>query len=172
MFELSGQKVFGTKSTATNIHSHYVGAGSAGWTDYRYSGRLMFDDPNGGIGVTLFSDYPNSDAYLRLRRYGNAPTFHIAPHPHSSGMSGGNLDTGVLPQPNVWYRFLVEAENTGSQTEVRVKVWEDGTAEPADWQAEAYDDSPTRLTLGTIGVWSYSYGSKYWDDLVVEPLTP
>jgi hypothetical protein len=36
---------------------------------------------------------------------------------------------------------------------------------------EAYDDTVTRLSAGTIGLWSYHKGSKYWDDLLVEPVT-
>ena len=51
-------------------------------------------------------------------------------------------------------------------------MWADGSPEPAEWQAEAYDASSDRLTAGTFGLWSYSRGAKYWDDLLVEPLTP
>ena len=62
---------------------------------------------------------------------------------------------------------MIEVLDTGSRTEIRAKVWEEGSAEPADWQVDAYDDSSTRLTAGTIGVWSMATGSKYWDDLTV-----
>jgi len=34
------------------------------------------------------------------------------------------------------------------------------------------DASATRLAAGRVGVWSYTSGSKYWDDLVVNPLPP
>jgi hypothetical protein len=69
VFGVSSQKAFGTLSTLTNIHSHYVGANSENWTDYEYSGRMRISSSIGGVGVTAFSDYPNSDRYYRLRRY-------------------------------------------------------------------------------------------------------
>jgi hypothetical protein len=59
-------------------------------------------------------------------------------------------------------------EDTGTRTEIRARVWEDGTTEPVGWQADCFDDSPTRLTGGTVGLWSMSTGAKYWDDLVVQ----
>ena len=81
VFDVGGEKAFGTTSTATNIHSHYVGAGSAGFADYQYSGRMMMASSYSGIGITFFSDYPITDTYYRLRSNNNS-NFHIAPHPH------------------------------------------------------------------------------------------
>ena len=69
-------------------------------------------------------------------------------------------------------RYRVRIEDTGAQTRIRAKVWEDGTGEPAGWQADAVDESATRLTGGSVGLWSFYSGSKRWDDLAVEPLTP
>jgi hypothetical protein len=63
-------------------------------------------------------------------------------------------------------------EDTGTQTEVRAKVWAEGSSEPAEWQADAFDDSASRLTAGTFGLWSYLTGEKYWDDLQVTYLIP
>ena len=165
VFELSGEKVFGTTSTQTNIHSHYVGPGSDAFTSYKYTGRMMITAANGGIGVTFLSQYPTWDAYYRLRRHGST-SFHIAPHGTSVA---GDTDTGVVPSSNVWYRFRIEVVDTGTRTEIRARVWQDGTAEPLDWQVDAIDENPTRLTAGTIGLWSHTSGSKYWDDLAVNP---
>jgi hypothetical protein len=169
VFDLGGEKVFGTKSTKTNIHSHYSGTGIETAFGYEYTGRMMMTAAKSGIGVTFFSQYPNADAYYRLRRYNNK-SFHIAPHPDGKNISG-DTDTGLVPVPNKWYRFRVRVEDTGSRTEIKARVWADGKSEPADWQIDAWDDSGTRLTEGTFGVWSYSSGSKYWDDLAVEPMS-
>jgi hypothetical protein len=166
--DVAGNKAFGTTSTQTNIHSHYVGTGSDAWAGYRYSGRMRMTNSYGGIGVTVLSQYANSDAYYRLRRYGSG-SFHINRHPDGTPMSGGTFDTGVVPVANVWYHFVIEVEDTGTRTEVRAKVWAEGAPEPTNWQAEAYDDNSTRLTTGTVGVWSCFGGNKYWDDLTVEP---
>ncbi|MDY6839026.1 MAG: InlB B-repeat-containing protein, partial [Thermodesulfobacteriota bacterium] len=164
VFDLSGNKVFGTTSTLTNIHSHYVGAGSGAFSDYEYTGRMMIDHANGGIGVTYFSQYPSSEAYYRLRRY-RGTAFHLSWH--GSAITG-DIDTGVVPVAGTWYRFRIQVEDTGTQTDIRAKVWVDGSDEPVDWQAQGYDDSATRLTSGTIGVWSMGPGSSYLDDLKVE----
>ena len=170
IFDLGGEKAFGTTSTRTNIHSHYFGTDTVTDSGYEYTGRMMMTASTGGIGVTFFSQYPDKDAYYRLRRYSNK-SFHIAPHPDGTIISG-DTDTGVVPAPNKWYRFRVQVEDTGGRTDIRAKVWPDGTSEPVAWQVNAYDDSATRLTEGTIGVWSYSSGSKYWDDLAVGPVSP
>ena len=78
----------------------------------------------------------------------------------------GDVDTGVVPVANVWYWFKIQVEDTGSRTEIRAKVWQEGAGEPVDWQVNVFDDSTTsRFTAGRIGLWSMSSGSKYWDDL-------
>jgi uncharacterized repeat protein (TIGR02543 family) len=167
VFEVNGNNVFGTTSAQTNIHSHYMGTGSDTLSDYQYSGRMMMTDSQGGIGVTLLSQYPQQDAYYRLRRYfGNS--FHLSPHPNGKQLSGGTTDTGVVPVANVWYWFKIEVEDTGTRTEIRAKVWAEGETEPGNWQIDAYDESGTRLTAGRFGIWSFNTGSKYWDDLSVQ----
>ncbi len=129
----------------------------------------MITHANSGIGVTVFSNYPFEDAYYRLRREkGNA--FHISPH--GTSISGGTTDTGVIPEAGEWYRFRVQVVNTEIRTEIRAKVWAVGDPEPEAWQADCWDDSATRLSAGTIGVWSLGPGSSYWDDLAVEIIAP
>ena len=56
-------------------------------------------------------------------------------------------------------------EDAGAQTEIRAKVWADGADEPAEWQVQAYDANSSRLTSGTVGLWSMGAGEKYWDEL-------
>jgi hypothetical protein len=164
VFDLSGEKDFGTSSTATNIHSHYIGAGIDTLSTYEYTGRMMITASGGGIGVTFFSQYPSADEYYRLRRYGSNPSFHLSSHGTSVS---GDSDTGVVPGANVWYRFIIQVADMGIQTEVRAKVWSEGESEPADWQVNAYDDSASRFTAGTIGLWSMGSGDKHWDDIAV-----
>ena len=173
VFDVEGQKVSGTAQTATtNIHSHYIGAGSESWTNYEYTGRMRISGVRDGIGVTFFSDYPNTDSYYRLRRQGSG-AFHISPHGSGIGCSG-TTDTGVVPAANAWYLFKIQVENTSSQTEVRARVWREGSSEPASWQASC-SDTGTRRTSGTVGLWGVvsgqDSGTKHWDDLVTKSLT-
>ncbi|MCD4808552.1 MAG: hypothetical protein K8R17_01485, partial [Methanosarcinales archaeon] len=54
VFDLSGNKVFGTTSTLANIHSHYMGAGIDTLSSYEYTGRMRMTTAGSGIGVTFF----------------------------------------------------------------------------------------------------------------------
>ncbi|QZZ22722.1 hypothetical protein J5X98_10380 [Leptothermofonsia sichuanensis E412] len=168
---------FGTSSNRVNIHSHYHTPESLSWSNYLYTGRMYMSNSNGGgIGVTFYSRYPNTqvpegehDYYYRLRRNPDNPTFHISPH-RGNGNTPDNLiqgrrDSGVNPTPNTWYRFRIEVENADSRTNIRAKVWQEGTPEPIEYQIDAFDDARDRLTSGTVGLWTRSNGAKYFDDL-------
>ena len=157
---------FGTNSRNSNIHSHYNGEGAVTWTNYIYTGRMYITNSRGGIGVTFLSQYPDEDdVYYRLRRYKRKPNFYLAPHGTSVK---GDTKTDVNPQTNKWYRFRIEVEDTATRTNIRAKVWKEGDAEPEGFQIDAYDDSSSRITSGTVGVWTMSRGVKLFDDLEVE----
>jgi hypothetical protein len=139
----------------------------------RYSSKGYYGgsyDSDNEDNYTMFSA-GGIDAYYRLRRYHNT-SFHI--DPHGTSISSGTTDTGVIPDAGVWYNFKIQTEDMGSETEIKAKVWaDDGITIEPDWQVICYDDnSSTRLTAGTIGVWSYHQGSKYWDDLAVGLIVP
>jgi len=163
---IAGQVAFGTSSAESNIHSHYVGLGSEFWSNYRVTGRIRISSNGAGIGVTVLSDYPYQDAYYRIRRF-DTNDFHLDPH---GTTVEGDISSGVVPISNTWYQFIIEVEDTGGRTNIRAKVWPETDSEPSNWQIDAWDESATRLTSGTVGVWSYRSGNKYWDNLVVEAL--
>ena len=170
VLDVDGQLALGTLSVATNIHSHYLGPNSSRWSSFEFHGRMRMTETNGGVGVTFLSDYPNSSAYYRLRRgdFNGGRDFHIAIFGATS--VGGATNTGAVPLIDTWYRFRVEVTDTGSRTEIRAKVWEDGSQQPPTWQADCYVEGPERLTAGTIGLWSMGPGAKYWDDFAVSML--
>ncbi|MCA8962985.1 MAG: Ig-like domain-containing protein, partial [Planctomycetes bacterium] len=151
-----------TTSGATNIHSHFSTDQSSSWSDYTVTGRLRVEDVNGGAGITVLSDYPQSDRYYRLRRYGDGP-FTLSPH--GTSITSGTTDSGVVPTPGVWYDFEVQVVDDGSATVVRAKVWLSGTQEPSDFQIDCLDESATRLTQGTIGLWTMGPGAKKFVDV-------
>jgi len=165
IFDINGNKVLGTDSTLTNIHSHYTGSELNGLSGYELSGKMMITVQNSGIGITFFSQYPNNNVYYRLRKYVETP---FGLHPHGTSITGGIKETGVNPIPNIWCNFKINAVDTGTRTEIKAKIWQDGSAEPSAWQVDCFDDSDSRLTGGKIGVWSMLNGVKYWDDLQVK----
>jgi len=121
---------------------------------------------HGAIGVTFYSQLDHGyDRFYRLRCYRGQPSFHFSPH--GTQMSGGVTDTGVVPQPEHWYNFKIQISTLNARTEMRARVWEETANEPDGWQADAYDDSDTRLKSGTVGVWSAKKGVHQFDDLIV-----
>lgn len=167
-----GGRAMAASDGETNVHSHYLAGGAAGWSDYEYSGRMLFTRRISAMGVTFYSDYPNSDRYLRLRRTLTSSEFHVANHPSvGAPVCRGVAGTGVPTQPNVWYAFRIQSRNEPGGTRIQAKVWEDAGAEPGSWQIDCLVDDPAAPVSGTPGLWSKSGGDKYWDDLEVRPLT-
>lgn len=174
-----------------NLHSHYLGNQSHRWQNYQLTGKLMIDDARGSVGVTFYSDYPNSDSYYRLRRYirpDDASTrfFHLSPHPDLKNESPqlycqtrdgfpAQYVTTVDPKANVWYQFRITVRNHDQATEIRVRIWEEGQAEGPE--LICFDNTNKRRSGGTVGIWTlgnegrlYDYGKKYFNDFVVRPL--
>jgi hypothetical protein len=167
--QVGADLVFGTDSTATNIHSHYIYGGSGDWSNYEYTGRMRMSDASGAVGVTFYSDYPLQDAYYRVRRLDQAgfTAFHLDQHPDVSQTLIGDLDSGYVPAANQWVRFHIRVQSIGGATHIQARLWDDGATEPTGWQIDATDSGAMRLAEGAVGVWSFSSGSKYWDDLTV-----
>jgi len=150
-----------------NSYSNYFVYDHRNWKNYTYTGRMRFTETKvGAIGVTFYSRFDHGyDRFYRLRCYRGHTSFHLSPH--GTKITGGQSDTGVRPEPDVWYRFRIHIQTTEAQTQIQARVWPDSVAEPARWQAIAYDDSPTRLKEGTVGVWSAKAGKHQFDDLLV-----
>jgi outer membrane biosynthesis protein TonB len=163
----SGNHVFATSSSQTNIHSHMVAIDEQYLYEYELRGRMRAKRSRGGIGVTVYSDYPSTDTYYRLRSV-DGKTFHLAPHPHEGVSCIGVTATPVSPKRNTWSHFRLQAYAEGSATRIRAKVWRDGDAEPG-WQIDCADPAP--YTSGYPGVWSMGRGAKQWDDLELIPLS-
>jgi uncharacterized repeat protein (TIGR02543 family) len=166
---VDGQQAFGTDSELMNQHSHWTGAGSEAFADYRYGGRFQITDAEGGIGFTILSQFPNQSSYYRLRRYAGT-TLHLSPL--GTSITRGTTDTGISPLPGVWYRFQIEVEDTGTETQIRAKVWTEGSPEPELFQIDAADESLSRLQAGTFGVWTMGPGSKVVDDVTLSVPEP
>ena len=152
-------------------YTHYNGWGALNWQNYEYSGRVRFGDVNDGISLTFYSQFPaNQDRYYQLLRYSGETGFRL--HAHGTNITDGVLSVNVNAQTNTWYRFRLRVFTSSSKTRIVAKVWQDGQAEPANWQIDAYDSSAARITAGTVGVWSMGSGTRAVDDLRVLPLAP
>jgi len=126
------------------------------------------------LGVTVYSQYTSEDVYYRLGSSWQTGELGLFRHPIPSSdgtYTCGSPGTGVIPQPNIWYKFRVQVIPEAGATRLLAKVWQEGAAEPAEWQDECSDVAPSRPSSGTIGFWSAASGTKYWDDLEVIALS-
>lgn len=166
--EIGGDKFLQSSASGKNSYSHFfANKDETSWQNYVYRGRMRLTNANeGAIGVTFYSQFNEGlDKYYRLRRSAGAPNFHFSPH--GTRLAGDNLDTGISPKENMWYYFKIQIATNSAGVRMRAKVWQDGTPEPRQWQATAFDDSPSRVQSGTVGVWSAKAGEHQFDDLTV-----
>lgn len=164
----TGNHVLEAYDAGSNYHIHWTGTGYKLISAYRITGRIMMLSDTGS-GITFFSDYPDSDSYYRIRRYINSPTYHISPHGATTGPNSGTTDSGFSPSIGTWHYFKIEVEDTGSETQIRAKFWNEGNGEPGAWQINASDSTTGRYTAGTFGLWGYK-GETQYDDIVAENL--
>jgi hypothetical protein len=169
-FVVGNSNVYGTKSAMENICSLYKGRGSSHWAGYEYTGQMMLTDARGGVGIIFLAHHrQGKDCFYRLKRCGEGSTFAVGGYP--SVIKGKEeTDTEVSPEAGVWHRFRIEVQDSGGRTEIRAKVWEDSSPEPAKWQIDCFDAGSSRVTKGSVGVWACSEGEKYFDDLIVKPI--
>jgi hypothetical protein len=162
----SGNRVLSTSSSASNVHSHYLSSGADDWSNYEVRGRMRISDTRGGVGVTIYSQFPAADSYYRLRA-DNGGAFEMEPHPSGAAVPCSPATTGVVPDANTWYRFRLRATPVSGANSIQVKVWADGSSEPPAWQSTCTDSRGSRPQKGSTGVWHTSPGTSQWDDIEV-----
>ena len=103
-----------------------------------------------------------------LSPWSRSGTFSL--YADGSALTGRN-DTGVKPEPGRWYRMKVRTGVAPDQVIARAKIWPVGTPEPARWQADTVDRTPTRVVAGTVGLWASGGGSVVYRNLRVVSAT-
>lgn len=167
--DASGNRVLSTSADQSNVHSHYLSSGADQWTNYEVRGRMRSSDPTGGVGITMYSQYPTADVYYRLRAY-RGGAFEMVPHPDSAAIACVPATTGVVPAANAWYRFRFRVTPLSGANSIQAKVWADGKTEPSPWQTTCTDARSNRPRKGAMGTWHAGPGTSQWDDLQIHPL--
>ena len=146
---------------------YYPKEGEEVWKNYTISARLRIDNVNNsGAGVTFYSQLHHGlDHYYRLRWSAVEGKFRFVPH--NTAITHGQAELPVAMPADKWYRCKVQVSTEPHQTRMTGKVWPDGQAEPAEWQATAYDSSARCLGSGPVGLWSIYEGRHDFDDLLV-----
>jgi predicted MPP superfamily phosphohydrolase len=164
-----------------NYYSHYDPtpssltdvSGPLSWSGYDAVCDVRIDHRDVAAGLEVHSRYvTGEDRMLRLRR--NSPdngaggTFALVSQ--GSAFTGGSrdhLDTGVDPEPGVWYRMRLHTDVTPDAVLVKARVWPLEKPEPAAWQAVAEDRSSDRVAAGTVGLWAWGGGTVIYRNLRV-----
>ena len=140
---------------------------------------LTFPDAPTGSG--------NFFGYLLLRRQANGSYYRVGLYVTSGGKvfirgqtnAGANLfpdvDTGLSFAAGDTFLLRVQAEGA-SPTTIRARAWEQGTAEPASWQATATDTTAGLQQAGSVGIRTVNLTSTAttlrFDDLLGKELQP
>jgi len=177
--EMAGSRLYGARrgKPYRNFYSSYdpdpAGladtAGPLAWSGYEVTCDARIDGEDTGVGIDLHSRYVlGEDRMIELSRDGSrwARGGRFTIFAHGSALQGRN-NTGVLPEPNRWYRLKVRTEVERDRLLVRAKVWPADQSEPSRWQAEAEDRSPIRVTAGTVALWASGAGTVVYRNLRV-----
>jgi predicted MPP superfamily phosphohydrolase len=177
--EVDGTRLYGARRDLPyrNFYSHYDPAptaladvgGPLSWSGYEVTCEARISDEETSAGIAVHSRYvEGEDRMIELSRdeskWGHGGTLAI--FSHGSAVVGRN-DTGISPKPGIWYRLKLRTEVEPDRVVARAKVWQAGRPEPARWQAEAEDRSPTRVTAGTVALWASGGGTVTYRDLRV-----
>ena len=129
-------------------------------------GQVSVRDVDLRVALT-FPDAPTASGnffgYLLLRRQANGSNYRVGLYVTPGGKvfirgqtnAGANLfpdvDTGLSFAAGDTFLLRVQAEGA-SPTTIRARAWEQGTAEPASWQATATDTTAGLQQAGSVGI--------------------
>jgi hypothetical protein len=129
-------------------------------------GQVSVRDVDLRVALT-FPDAPTASGnffgYLLLRRQANGSYYRVGLYVTPGGKvfirgqtgAGANLfpdvDTGLSFAAGDTFLLRVQAEGA-SPTAIRARAWEQGTAEPASWQATATDTTAGLQQAGSVGI--------------------
>ncbi|HEX6202506.1 MAG TPA: hypothetical protein VF100_05840, partial [Thermoanaerobaculia bacterium] len=159
--------------------------GPLAWSGYDATVELWTSDAGTGAGLVVHSRQPlGEDRMIRLRRVaaggGHPGSFVLVAH--GTAFTAAAPDTGVVPEPERWYRLRMATRVEDGVLGVAAKAWPVDEPEPPRWQAWGEDRSPLAPTSGTVGLWAWGGGTVLYRNLAVtaadgtplhaEPLAP
>ena len=170
--QLGGNMVYAAAASSAEIYSHLDAAGAGSWSSYEFTGRLESDALAGAIGVTVLSQYPESQFFYRLSSAAGG-AFALDKRGGAAALTcAGSASTGVSAAAGQWLRFALTATRFADRNRVRATVWPDGTEQPSTPQVDCWDAASESESSGRIGLYSLGSGGNHWDDLAVFSVTP
>ncbi len=132
-------------------------------TDLDVQTRFQFNvAQNNGSWINLVGRFVANGLEYRGRVRIGASTLSAAAYRVSGGATtqvGSQVTVpGVTAAPNTWYRVRFNVSGT-NPTRLKLKVWLDGTAEPAAWNVDVTDNTAALQTAGSPGLQAFANGS-------------
>ena len=153
-------------STEVNVKVSFDRASTGGGIYFAVQGRRINSSNDYRVKVRVLSN--NTVSAQLVRTIGGVETViqNLATVPGLTYSVGDVL------------RVRLQADGVGT-TQLRAKVWKDGTVEPATWLLQASDTTASLQAPGSVGLWFYLSGTSTQvpvtmsiDDFVAGPLRP
>lgn len=145
--------------------------GASQWSDYEVTGRMATAYLETELGLLVYDHLHEGGGAIGLIYGSPGWSFDVRLLGGVGGACQGVSDTGVQPMRSDWQHFRVRTTTEGQSVRVQARLWREGEAEPATWQADCVAAAGAAPTAGTVGVWSSGFWGKYWDDIEVRPVT-
>ncbi|MFW6014096.1 MAG: hypothetical protein ACOCQG_02885, partial [Candidatus Nanoarchaeia archaeon] len=148
------------------------------WSDYEVNTRMRIIQEDGAEpahGVYLYSDYEEGNL-IRIFSDGDEGNYTLTVEGFDMV---GDLTSEVNPLESEWYELRAQVKEeyvdrewmTGYTTVVYAKIWESGTAEPEEWQIDAYTPGGIEpVENGTVGFVTEDAASDF-DFITVENIS-
>ncbi|MEA2563488.1 MAG: uncharacterized protein QOH06_4992 [Acidobacteriota bacterium] len=176
--EHQGEHFYGAQRDKAfrNFYSHWDPAplgltdesGPLSWSGYDVVCDTLVDNDEAGTGLVVHSRFVLGEdrmySLTRGRGRGMPGTFSLWAR---GTVLGGDLDTGVAPEPGRWYRMRVRTQVEEKVVRVLARVWRADRPEPREWQARGEDRSRHRVEAGTAGLWTWGGGTVVYRNLRV-----
>lgn len=139
-----------------------VSYGDAAWSNYTVQSQVkvsrVITSQSGEKGVALRARNKDGKGYSLYYNFADNKLY-IKKYDNSEAWTTIGTAVSVAMSKQKWYNFKFDVNGST----LRGKIWEDGTAEPANWQITATDGS---YTQGNIGLTSDRVDAS-WDDTLV-----
>jgi len=161
----------GSQSTATSGDTAVAGLGASTYSDLDTKVRVKFDQASlaGGenrarilVRTDVASDIRQFDYEFALSAPDGKASLEAYIAKRESGIDSAlAANTGTGLHQDITKFFWIRGQIVGTNpVTLRVKVWEDGTVEPATWSATATDNSPAAPLQAAGYIDLSSYGNS------------
>ena len=161
-----GKPVLHSAGAALSV-AEFSYPGSAAWSAYTVSGRVRVSQPNGVVGIVIFSRVGQGSGAFRLLRFDVGKNIRLLQFTPANQDPNPDATSQAHFLVNTWFQFVIQVsapDASGNRT-LQAKVFLDGIPAPANFELR------TRIAAaeaGSLGVMVNGPGEKFFADLKVQ----